>query len=180
MMVILAVLGVAPASFASPNPKFHLQTTLRGDVVCRQGKSAVRGHQPLKVEIPLKILIKNTSKQSAVTGKLGVINERLYHRLPDGKLKSFRTTTVPDEFEISFFPGDGFPDIANEEMSAGAEKTLEVNSYIHFDSDDIEWQAGKRVLLVSFHVTNVLHNGDGKDYWTEPMPIVLPDRCSLD
>jgi hypothetical protein len=163
--------------FAESQPLLRVEVTLRGNVVCRYGQSILLGHEPLQAEIPVKIYLKNISKHKVAVGKITLINERLYRGYANDKLSLIRTTPVPDEFGTSFLPGDGFPDIVDEEFSAGAEKFIEVKEYLYIVPGDVQTRLNKRVLLVSFHVTNLLHNGDGNEYWTDPMSIGLPESC---
>ena len=179
MAILVSVCIAALSAFSQSNPSIRFKVELQGDVSCGKSRAVVRGRESWWILVPLRVDIENTSDKKIIVGRVTVVNEQIYHRLSEGKIVTFRTTTPPDELGVSFVPGDGFPDVIDEELSSGEHRAIEVREYVYLVLHDTQIEKGMPMLRISFRIVNLRHNGEGDNYWSDPMLIPIPARCGF-
>lgn len=182
MRLLIFVLAVAGAGFASAEdrPMISFEISLGEKISCGKAQSVRPGHEPRFIEAPLLIHVHNRSRDKRVLGQINVLQERIYHRSRNGKLILVRTSPVPDDYDMSRTPQDAFEDVVDRELSPNSIATVEATRVVYVVSGDSQKLKDQRALIISFHLTNLHHNGSVERYWSDPMTIMIPDRCGLD
>ena len=128
------------------------------------------------VNVSLNLEINNRSSEPLLVGRLEIAREKFYRLNGHGKLTLIDMSNAPDEFVSD---PTAPPEHINEEtLAPAARKRIAFDHIIYFMPQEVLTDAKGQHILVSFDVSNVPNNGRVAEYWTTPVPIVLPKGCT--
>ena len=145
--------------------------------------------RPAGIETLLQVVLRNTSSRPLKLGDVRIAQERIYRKNQEGKMELVETTASPDEFSPESVAGP-VPEQADRDgvrraavgknvLLRGERETFELRHYVYFTPSDLQSKRGSLYLTASFHITNVLRDGQAADYWSDPITIELPPNCEF-
>jgi hypothetical protein len=147
--------------------------------ISSQSVEWVRCTSPYGLRLKLRVQLINDSNNPVVVGRIGIANERLYREIEQDKLELIHTTAIADDFASSDILVDPTTGIQEKIVQSGATEIFVTDRIVYLPPTAISVSATARKFVASFQVTNVLKNGTEFSYWTAPIPIALPNDCTV-